>query len=156
MSSLNSQQQHQRQQPQPPQQQQALPPHVSPQPQRSTLMEPTALRVALPEEHSSIASPQNQLNDSFNSTLPKMAHVKPFVSPSSRDHVTANWNPQWNNPLATNGYQPLMEEDGTYGYHDQSADLDRSNSFRSRSVLPPSGAARPINHIEVNKVAQVC
>ena len=29
------------------------------------------------------------------------------------------------------------------------------NNTRSQSVMPPSGASRPTNHLEVNKMAQV-
>ena len=31
----------------------------------------------------------------------------------------------------------------------------QTRNSKSQSVLPPSGAARPINHLEVNKMAQV-
>ena len=32
----------------------------------------------------------------------------------------------------------------------------QNRNSRSQSVLPPSGASRPTNHLEVNKMAQVC
>lgn len=32
---------------------------------------------------------------------------------------------------------------------------NQSRNAKSQSVLPPSGAGRPINHLEVNKMAQV-
>ena len=32
----------------------------------------------------------------------------------------------------------------------------QNRNARSQSVLPPSGASRPTNHLEVNKMAQVC
>ena len=34
--------------------------------------------------------------------------------------------------------------------------IQQSRNAKSQSVLPPSGTGRPINHLEVNKMAQVC
>ena len=61
-------------------------------------------------------------------------------------------------------YQPLYnEETPTKSWPDplndqrlQMQEIERQRgTHRSRSVLPPSGATRPANHLEINKLAQV-
>lgn len=111
------------------------------------------LRVALPNESTVSERDQDQmLNRSF--TGPRTAHVRPFVDKSppltSANVMPGNWRPFDSGPQ----YQPLRNND--YHHWDSPEDDYSERLNTSRAVLPPSGApARPINHLEVNKVAQV-
>merc|ERR1711879_806387 len=123
------------------------------------------LRVALPDESSSSKSN-------------KTATVKPFQSPNSKNQnnkaaggmgdvaaVRGNWR-----PLAMNSSNSNQQRgDVLAEQRRQMAEIERlrsaeaasgggyqnRNTARSQSVLPPSGASRPTNHLEVNKMAQV-
>lgn len=128
-------------QPQPPIYQKLPLAHSSP---RKNHEHQQPLRVALPEE-------QSQKNKTT-------AHVKPFLSPNSKqgmgDVVAArdNWKPL---TLGNGGNQ---SRDFLSEQRRQMAEIERlktSRNTRSQSVMPPSGAARPTNHLEVNKMAQV-
>ena len=115
----------------------------------------------------------------------KTAHVKPFLSPNSKSQgqmgdVAAVSRNNWRS-LTTGsggGSSGGSNSGSNSGSRDfladqrrQLAEIERmrgmgaamaSNSgsnprnARSQSVLPPSGAGRPTNHLEVNKMAQVC
>ena len=130
---------------------------------RSRPLESGPLRVALPED------PQPSSNRSNSRT----ATVKPFQSPNSKGHniggmgdvaaARGNWRPL---ALGSSANQP---RDFLAEQRRQMAEIERlrsasevsGNSYqatrnsRSQSVLPPSGASRPTNHLEVNKMAQV-
>ena len=113
------------------------------------------LRVALPDEH--------QPKGPKASTT--VAHVKPFLSPNSKQQARmgdvaaarGNWRPL---SLGTgNGSKDFLADQ-----RKQLAEIERlresaqsnlNRNVRSQSVLPPSGAGRPTNHLEVNKMAQV-
>ena len=131
------------------------------------------LRVALPDE------PQNSKNS-------KTAHVKPFLSPNSKQQghmgdvaaARGNWRPltvggggsggstQSNSGSGSStGSNPVNHRDFLSEQRRQMAEIERMRSMgatgggnttaQNRNVLPPSGAGRPVNHLEVNKMAQV-
>lgn len=117
------------------------------------------LRVALPDETK--AQPAKNT-----------AHVKPFLSPNAKQQqgrmgdVAAardNWKPL----SVGNGGSASASNSGNRDFLSdqkrQLAEIERlraiqsgiSRNSRSQSVAPPNGAARPTNHLEVNKMAQV-
>lgn len=139
-------------QPQPPQngiKRESSVPRNSPQ----QLVDGSQLRVVLPQE-----SPVKK--DS------KTAFVKPFLSPNSKQQVQmgnvaaarGNWKP------LTVGPNRDLSKDFLTEQRRQLAEIERlrgmgasggARNARSQSVMPPSGAERPTNHLEVNKMAQV-
>ena len=129
------------------------------------------LRVALPDE------PQNSKNS-------RTAHVKPFLSPNSKQQghmgdvaaARGNWRPltvggggsggsTQSNSGSSTGSNPVNHRDFLSEQRRQMAEIERMRSMgatggenttaQNRNVLPPSGAGRPVNHLEVNKMAQV-
>ena len=101
------------------------------------------LRVALPEEQ----QPK------------KLAHVKPFSSPSkSGMGDVASAKGTWkrlipNEPQVGQGASGGPHSDMLAAQRKQLAEVERRH--KSQTVLPPSGTDRPTNHLEVNKMAQV-
>ena len=92
------------------------------------------LRVALPEEQ----------------PAKKLAHVKPFSSPSkSGMGDVASAKGTWKRLIPND--QPV--QDMLAVQIKQLAEVERRH--KSQSVIPPSGTDRPTNHLEVNKMAQV-
>ena len=92
------------------------------------------LRVALPEEQ----------------PAKKLAHVKPFSSPSkSGMGDVASAKGTWKRLIPND--QPV--QDMLAVQRKQLAEVERRH--KSQSVIPPSGTDRPTNHLEVNKMAQV-
>ena len=96
------------------------------------------LRVALPEEQ----------------PAKKLAHVKPFSSPSkSGMGDVASAKGTWKRLIPND--QPVggANQDLLAVQRKQLAEVERRH--KSQSVVPPSGTDRPTNHLEVNKMAQV-
>lgn len=144
--------------PSPPQVQQALP--YKREASLPRMANEGPLRVALPDETRSQASKNT-------------AHVKPFLSPNAKQQqgrmgdVAAardNWKPL---SVGSGGSSSggSASRDFLSDQKRQLAEIERlrgmqsshgiSRNSRSQSVLPPSGASRPTNHLEVNKMAQV-
>ncbi|TRY70427.1 hypothetical protein TCAL_09298 [Tigriopus californicus] len=116
----------------------------------------TNLRVALPDEPI-YGGPQT-------------AHVKPFVSPVGMHNQMANYGgapgmgdmasaaarETWRHITTTHAaraqqsYQPLQEEMAT-----PEMEISPFPRSHSHTVIPPSSTSRPVNHTEINKIAQV-
>ena len=82
------------------------------------------------------------------------------VSAAAHEIRTANearnYQPLYNEDITPTGspWPPLNDEDDNL--RDQRRQLAEVERLRnSRSFLPPSGASRPANHLEINKLAQV-
>ncbi len=140
-----------------------------PRPSPPNLPRDTAqpLRVALPDE------PVYSNSGAISEASPRTAHVRPFVGGSYQQQQQqqqggmgdvsarrANWRPLNTGGSQSSGgggsgggtphYQPLRE-DTSLGWED-SADVFAARPPPRPPSVPPQ---RPINHLEVNKIAQV-